>query len=312
MSECLTTAPGKLMIAGDYAVLFNEPAIVSATDRIARCEFSPRTSMEFGTITNEIVTNNIDHPFFTAALQACSDAGVPIATGKYFLDSSAFFENGHKLGLGSSAASMTALIKMITQLARRDSREEIFSLADRAHRLFSGGLGSGADIAASVYGGIICFQMNCTPIALDNELSSIMSEIIFVNTGRPQNTREYVKRVMAYAQIQRDHIDDFCHSSRRATMNIITCDSDSDRVIIAIEELYEQLQSLGEKAGIDIVSEPHRNIHDIAHRHGGSAKPSGAGGGDFAIALVPRAHRQNCIDELSRYYSPDMNRSYSS
>ncbi|HEY3356298.1 MAG TPA: hypothetical protein VGQ83_23805, partial [Polyangia bacterium] len=47
------------------------------------------------------------------------------------------------------------------------------------------------------------------------------------------------------------------------------------------------LEELGEAAGVAIVSPACRALADAAEALGGAAKPSGAGGGDLAVALVP-------------------------
>jgi mevalonate kinase len=38
-------------------------------------------------------------------------------------------------------------------------------------------------------------------------------------------------------------------------------------------------------------------VRDLARRHGGAAKPTGAGGGDVLLALVPEAAVQAFTDE---------------
>ena len=62
--------------------------------------------------------------------------------------------------------------------------------------------------------------------------------------------------------------------------------------IEALREAFRLLCEMGEMAGIDYLTEGHRRIHELAELHGGSAKPSGAGGGDVAVALLPSATRE--------------------
>jgi phosphomevalonate kinase len=45
------------------------------------------------------------------------------------------------------------------------------------------------------------------------------------------------------------------------------------------------MQALGEAAGASIVNDKLAAVRDLALRSGGAAKPSGAGGGDVALAL---------------------------
>jgi phosphomevalonate kinase len=77
-------------------------------------------------------------------------------------DSHAFYApGGRKLGYGSSAALMVALVTAFMSAlgmlgAREQSRGDIARLALAAHRLYQGG-GSGYDVYASVYGGLGLF-----------------------------------------------------------------------------------------------------------------------------------------------------------
>ena len=56
---------------------------------------------------------------------------------------------------------------------------------------------------------------------------------------------------------------------------------------MALHGARAAMAHMGRSAGIDIVSAPHAQIAKLAETHGGAAKPSGAGGGDIAVALVP-------------------------
>ena len=46
------------------------------------------------------------------------------------------------------------------------------------------------------------------------------------------------------------------------------------------------MAALGEAAGCEIVTRPHTALAALARRHGGAAKPSGAGGGDLGVAFT--------------------------
>ena len=60
--------------------------------------------------------------------------------------------------------------------------------------------------------------------------------------------------------------------------------SDSGSVSGSLTFLAGFLPALGAAAGVEIETDAHRAIAAIAVRHGGAAKPTGAGGGDIAIA----------------------------
>ena len=68
------------------------------------------------------------------------------------ISSSIHFRPGKKLGLGSSAAVTTAIVKALNN---RLTEDQLFRRAYRAHVLAQGKIGSGFDVAASVFGSII-------------------------------------------------------------------------------------------------------------------------------------------------------------
>jgi mevalonate kinase len=65
-------------------------------------------------------------------------------------------------GMGTSAAFTVALVQVFQQWLRKDliSKEKTFEIALDIIRFVQGGYGSGADIAASVYGGMIRYTKN--------------------------------------------------------------------------------------------------------------------------------------------------------
>lgn len=300
MNVAATKVPGKVMLGGEYSVLFGGIAIVAAIDRFATCSYTVGTSLDFKAITHG-PEHNQHHPLFQAVIAACHHAKIEPAPGLYSLDTRPFYDGTRKIGLGSSAAAVTALVKMIMMMQKHlPDQQALFLTALKAHALFSGGLGSGADVAACVYEGLISFQQHQKhPIVVPHK-NALCDKLIFIDTKRAQNTRPFVQQVMSLAQQDPAYIDIFSTQSSFLCKRIITINNGLSLMIDSIEQLYSLLHDLGKKAGIDIISAEHRVIHDIARHHGGSAKPSGAGGGDIAMALVPQAHQEACINAITQ------------
>ena len=152
----IATAPGKLIVTGEYAVLDGTPAIVLAVDRraIARRNATPRGSSPFLlAVADEI-----------AARRGPGDEAARAAL-EISVDSTAFYHRITKLGIGSSAAVTVAATALA--LGTTD-RAEVLAVALAAHARAQGprgARGSGADIAAAVYGGTLVFSLAPRPPA---------------------------------------------------------------------------------------------------------------------------------------------------
>ena len=64
-------------------------------------------------------------------------------------------------------------------------------------------------------------------------------------------------------------------------------ENDIDTSIQAIRDHHRAMRALGEAAGVPIVTAELDLAATLAEEEQGAAKPSGAGGGDVAIALFP-------------------------
>lgn len=175
-SGCIIKVPGKLMIAGEYAVL--EPgykAVVIAVDRYITAEISPSSvnrlylpQLGLEEITwsydgEEIIFNIIDERLcfaknaFDIASRYLMEKGLKAYPFSLHISSDLNDPiTGKKYGLGSSAAIVVAIVSSILSFhgEYKDELdlEKIFKLSAIAH-LKTQGNGSGTDIAASVYGG---------------------------------------------------------------------------------------------------------------------------------------------------------------
>ena len=67
----------------------------------------------------------------------------------------------------------------------------------------------------------------------------------------------------------------------------ILVDQFDESPIAALEEYGRLVENMAQQAGFSYLTAAHERIRSLARMHGGAAKPSGAGGGDIAIALIP-------------------------
>lgn len=297
-----TSAPGKLFLLGEYAVLGGAPALLTAVDRRVEVAVDDSTSGSWHVSAPNLGIENM--PLGTdGELPSTLDSRVrsslrvfdavreavlaraprpprPLAIS---IDSSALSRDGHKLGLGSSAAVATALTAALcTAVGLHLGRASLFSLADAAHRSAQGGVGSGGDVAASVYGGLIGYNRGATPLPLHwpEEL-----QMMAVVTGEGSLTTRLVGRVADYAAEDparhRADIARLSALSERAEAAL----ADPDGFLRLANEYFIALSRLDAHALAGIVTDRHRELHELARREGGAFKTSGAGGGDIGLAF---------------------------
>ncbi|WP_062350448.1 phosphomevalonate kinase [Bacillus kwashiorkori] len=177
MEKIVVKAPGKLFIAGEYAVLEKgQQAIVIAVDRFITCEIQannenilslPDLRLENKTweIENgKVYFQNDDQKlaFVKNALevfyQYLSENNQTVHPISILVSSELDDRSGKKYGLGSSAAVVVAVVSALFQFYfKKLDKPIIFKLSAIAHYKTQGN-GSCADIAASTFGGWIAYS----------------------------------------------------------------------------------------------------------------------------------------------------------
>ncbi|GAA1221911.1 phosphomevalonate kinase [Rhodoglobus aureus] len=294
------SAPGKLFLLGEYAVLDGAPALLTAVDRRVTVTVAPSDDDRW-----HLSTPGLDLDALTLEADGSIPAGLDGRTHTQLrvfdavrtvvrctgalsitIDSTAFFAAGHKLGLGSSAAVATALTAALSIAAGRSpSREEIRILATEAHRSAQRGTGSGGDVASSSYGGLIGYVRDTAPTSLvwPQEL-----EIMAVVTGTGSSTTDLVGKVADYAA--RDTAQYRADIERLAALADQAQDAvhSAEDFLRLASDYFSALVELDAHAGAGIVSEHHLRLHSLAADLGGVFKTSGAGGGDVGLVFGRR------------------------
>lgn len=299
-----TSAPGKLFLLGEYAVLDGAPALVAAVDRRALVRVRAADAWHLRTQPPLPATAPAGGLAGTAvfdAVRAAVAARCDLPPQDVTIDTRTFFgpagraptpttgEGTFKLGLGASAAVAAALTGALAAAGGlRLTRAELCELAIAAHREAQGGAGSGADVAAAVYGGLIAFTAGggVQPLDWPEDLHAAA-----VVTGNGADTRRLVSAVKALADTDpesyRRLIRPLADLAERGRDTLVSGETNA---FLEIADAYrEALAALGQAAGAGIVLPAHERLAALAADAGAVFKPSGAGGGDLGLLFADSA-----------------------
>jgi len=283
----IASAPGKLIITGEYAVLDGAPALVVAVNRraIATRQRGPRGSSPFLIAVAEEIERRLgkDDPATRAAFEVV-------------VDSTRFYHMGTKLGLGSSAAVTVAATALALAADHQAvpvlDRDLVWSIASAAHANAQGARGargSGADVAAAVYGGVIAFEGG----AVTQTAWPPHVHLVPFFTGAAGDTPTLVAAVNAARERDRGAVeatlDAIARASRAACQACAVREPEiaSNALLSAVALAAHAMERLAVATRLPLVPSTVTAARAAIARLGGTAKTTGAGGGDVAIAVIP-------------------------
>lgn len=188
------------MLFGEHAVLQQKKAIVLAINQRIQVTLVPRSDQQvlisstLGRFEKSLDKIAIEKPF-QFILAAIINVRPLLTTGFELKVESQFASD---LGLGSSAAITVATVAVLAQYLRDEIKlDDIFIKARNIVEAVQG-IASGADVAASVYGGIIVYQMQ-TPFILKRFASDM--PIVAVYSGVKTPTVQVIQTVQTRCAI---------------------------------------------------------------------------------------------------------------
>jgi mevalonate kinase len=257
------SAPGKLMLFGEHAILYNRPCLVTAvSDRMTlTLEESSEMKLPPG-----------DTRFLTAACKKIKSPNVTITTKGF----------SSNFGLGSSSAVTVCMIKALSILSGKNlSNKELFDLSYQAV-LDVQGKGSGFDVAAAVYGGTLYFKTGGSiiePIQIKDMPLIVGYTGIKADTVTIMNNvaKKMAKEPEKISRIY-DAITKLVEDAKKQMV-----ERDWERVGKCMDFNQEYLRNLG------VSSEKLEALIQAAKSKGAyGAKLSGAGGGDCMICVASK------------------------
>lgn len=306
-------SPGKMILIGEYAVLEGATALVAAVDRTATVSLNGNVTGKFSlTAPNldiekaEFLPGREGNPRFLIQESAPSQTKLRFFdtvfshVWKQFrkdssegidvcIDTSAFFlSDGIKLGLGSSAALTCALTAGLNAWFDNElSQRMLFEKALNMHYTAQGHMGSGIDIAAGVFGGILAYR-KIEPFPEITGLKHHKEIIILpVWSGQSASTIKMVERVTDFKSRDPDRYNSVIKRMTDSSEKAVKFWSSLriDGFLAQIDQYADLMTELGVLSRTPIVSVKHERIGKIIRKYQGVYKPSGAGGGDLGLAF---------------------------
>jgi phosphomevalonate kinase len=300
------------MVSGEYAVLEGAVAVVASVNVRAYARWSTAAGGGSPVQIGDSPQSPLIPREAVLTRKLAEEAFGPVHA-ELAIDVNELRKSGRKLGLGSSAAAAAAAAGAVLASAGEDLGEvkvqrRVLDLALAGHKAIAPE-GSGADVAASSLGGFVRFRLDGGQVAEAERMTwpaQVATRVIW--TGKEARTSEFVRAVRAFEG--RDpsaygSIRDTLHTQAARFADAIARADGSE--IVAAAGLYgATMGALGRAAGVSILTSELQRIAELADNHGGAAKPSGAGGGDVAIAFFTNENDALSFDAACRAEALDL------
>lgn len=310
----VSSAPGKLILAGEHSVVYSEPALATAIDLRTTCEIETDISqdqklifVDFHSfnITNiiiryygdkfhaELLSKSTGHSHqvqnsIKAIVFCLNQVGIKQPLSMRISVSSSIPVG---CGLGSSAAFSVSLSAAIMQLS---GCYEVClqDLADSVEHIFHENP-SGIDTFVSQHGGLVEFQKNTGSgtkflsknVEINEEVRGILVQI--VNTNVTRSTKSMVSKVRKNYEKNPEFINHCCKAITSLVAEIRTKlkSGEIEQLDTALEQNHQMLNAIGVgHSSLDFAHDLARNKYNIV------LKTTGAGGGGcmFSLKSLPK------------------------
>jgi hydroxymethylglutaryl-CoA reductase len=299
------TAPGKVILLGEHAVVYGRTALAAAIDRYVTvhvaCEPAPECRADdVGSERKPLVPrfstydprpSPVDaEPRLAQAITRAADI---VGLNRKDLVTTIFTDLPVAMGLGSSAALSVALVRALARLVRRPLVDQaVCQGAFEIEKIFHG-FPSGVDNTVATYGGLIAFTRATAPRRLDARRSLPL----VVALGRaPRRTQQTVvalrRRWEANPADYEALFDEIAALVRHAERAIAS--GDLATLGAAMSANHAVLQRL------EVPTDELDQMVTLAATHGAlGAKLTGGGGGGAVICLCD-GDRDGLVDAFAR------------
>ncbi len=284
------SAPGKLMLFGEHAVVYDRPCLVTAVDQRMRAAVELTTEKLFILDAPEVNISGHQRSmselgkgvipkgaqFVEIAVKNFIEK-YPMSGGVNVVTSSDF---SPQFGFGSSSASTVCVLKALSELSgKKLDAKQLFDLAYKTV-LDVQGKGSGFDVAAAIFGGSLYFVTGGKAI---EPLPIGDIPLVIGYTGVKADTVTLMAAVSKKMNAQPERVGRIYDAITKLTeeAKVKLLEGDWERVGTLMNFNQDYLRDLG-------VSSEKLEALIAAAKEGGAwgAKLSGAGGGDCMIAVA--------------------------
>ncbi|MEK7634243.1 MAG: hypothetical protein AAB437_05365 [Patescibacteria group bacterium] len=232
------SAPAKVIISGEHAVVYGKPALVSAINKTLKFSLWEETTETNDknilyiskTVKKYLKKEKID--FVDKQFNFKIESEIPIGRG-----------------LGSSAAlsvaSSAAFLEFYT--GRQFEKENINNIAFQIEKHFHQNP-SGVDNSAACFGGLILYQKNVNLKNLDFKIPKIIEEKLFlIDSGKPKETTGEMVNLVGTKSVGKI-LDEIEITTRKIEESIVKEDINLFKEsLVDNEYLLEQLEIVSEK-----------------------------------------------------------------
>lgn len=291
------------MLMGEHAVVYDRACLVTAVNKrmtvTAQSVDEPLFKLEapdvkitgYQKLLKELGKGDVSKEVVFV------ETAVKNFTDKYKIQNGIFItiksDLSSQFGFGSSSAAIVGVIKALTEIFQIEiSAKELFDISYKTV-LDVQGKGSGSDVAAAIYGGMLYFKTEGSVI---EQLNTDGMNLVVGYSGIKADTVSMINLVMEKKKNYQEGVEKIFDNIAQLVdeAKIAILEKDWERLGTLMDYNQSYLEDLG-------VSTDKLNRMIDASRQAGAygAKLSGAGGGDCMIVLVSEDNKVEVIRAIA-------------
>jgi len=278
------SAPGKVILSGEHAVVYGFPALVAAVNKRCQLTFEGENNSAFN---SEFISKY-------SSLKQLFKAWKNLPTTKEFsLDSQIPVGRG----LGSSAACSVAVSAIIQQLSKQSINLEFINNMAYKLEVLQHGKPSGVDNTIATYGGFLWFRRESPELSIRQTIVTAkkIDSLYLVDSGKPaESTKDLVMGVAERRQANSQPSEQIFRQIEETTRGFLRWMQGQESNLVELIRInHRSLVDLG------VVGEKAQQIVQTIEKAGGAAKITGAGGvakgSGFLLAYHPDSEKLRAI-----------------